>query len=76
MPSRAPKPSLDFEQAIHRLEEVVERLERGDLPLEEGLAAFEEGVGLAQACQQKLEEAEKRIETLVTTPPGQASNGT
>ncbi len=57
--------SLDFERSLSRLEEVVARLEQGDLPLEEGLAAFEEGMILSRQCQQRLDAAEKRIETLM-----------
>ncbi|MBF0186591.1 MAG: exodeoxyribonuclease VII small subunit [Magnetococcales bacterium] len=58
---------IAFEHALNRLEEIVQRLERGDLPLEEGLAAFEEGITLSQACQARLDEADKRIEELTAS---------
>lgn len=61
--------NLNFEQALTRLEEVVRTLEEGNLPLEEGLAAFEEGTTLSRLCQQRLDQAEKRIEELAEKLP-------
>ncbi|MGF1465031.1 MAG: exodeoxyribonuclease VII small subunit [Sandaracinaceae bacterium] len=58
-----------FEELLGRLEGVVERLEGGDLPLEEALAAFEEGVRLSRAGAQRLDEAERRVEELLTGDP-------
>ncbi|MBF8273326.1 MAG: exodeoxyribonuclease VII small subunit [Magnetococcales bacterium] len=57
--------NLDFEQALARLETIVRRLEEGNVPLEQGLASFEEGTALSRLCQQRLDQAEKRIEELV-----------
>jgi exodeoxyribonuclease VII small subunit len=59
-----------FEEALEALEQVVERLESGELSLEESLAAFEQGVRLVQFCNQKLNEAEKKIELLVKDKEG------
>lgn len=59
-----------FEEALGELEKVVERLESGDLSLEAALAAFEEGVGLVKFCNQKLNEAEKKIELLIRDKEG------
>jgi exodeoxyribonuclease VII small subunit len=58
-------PKLDFETAMHELEELVERLEQGDLPLEESLSAFERGVMLTRSCQTALKEAEQKVEILL-----------
>jgi exodeoxyribonuclease VII small subunit len=60
----------NFEAALEELEGVVEQLETGELPLEESLVAFEKGVGLVVYCNQKLNEAEKRIEMLVRDKEG------
>jgi exodeoxyribonuclease VII small subunit len=60
----------NFESALEELEGVVEQLETGELPLEESLGAFERGVGLVVYCNQKLNEAEKRIEMLVRDKEG------
>jgi exodeoxyribonuclease VII small subunit len=53
-----------FEEALDKLQNIVKKLEAGDMPLEESLKAFEEGVGLSRFCQEKLSEAEKKIEIL------------
>jgi len=60
----------NFEVALEELEDVVEQLETGELPLEESLVAFEKGVGLVIYCNQKLTEAEKRVELLVKDKEG------
>ena len=72
MATRNPKdaPKLDFETAMHDLEDLVERLERGDLPLEESLAAFERGVMLTRSCQTALKEAEQKVEILLKKAGG------
>lgn len=59
-----------FEVALEDLEQVVEQLESGELSLEDSLAAFEKGVGLVKYCNQKLNEAEKRVELLVKDKEG------
>jgi exodeoxyribonuclease VII small subunit len=53
-----------FESAINRLERVVEEMEAEDLPLERLLVNYEEGIKLVKVCQQKLAEAEKKIEII------------
>ncbi len=57
-----------FETALEQLEEIVEQLEGGDLPLEEALGVFEQGVALSRNCNDRLADAERRIEEL--TPGG------
>ena len=53
-----------FESSLEELERIVRELERGDLPLEKSLELFEQGVKLSRACQERLSEAERRIEIL------------
>ncbi|MEJ7616018.1 MAG: exodeoxyribonuclease VII small subunit [Pyrinomonadaceae bacterium] len=60
----------DFESSLGMLERIVRELERGDLPLEKSLQLFEEGVRLTRECQQRLNEAERRIEVLLRGPEG------
>ena len=55
---------IKFEKALERLEQIVEELESGNIPLEEALKRYEEGVKLSRALNQKLAEAETKIETL------------
>ncbi len=54
-----------FEDALNKLEKIVSKLEDGDIPLEESLKLFEEGIRLSRLCNQKLEEAEKKVEILM-----------
>jgi exodeoxyribonuclease VII small subunit len=53
-----------FEEALHELEEVAMKLEGGDLGLDDSIKEFEKGIRLARYCQQKLDEAERKIEIL------------
>jgi len=54
-----------FEAQLATLERIVRELERGDLPLEQSLELFEQGVKLSRECQERLNEAERRIEVLL-----------
>jgi exodeoxyribonuclease VII small subunit len=59
-----------FEEALSKLEKIVSKLEKGDIPLEESLKLFEEGIRLSRFCNQKLDEAEKRVEILLKDREG------
>lgn len=65
MARKAVEPALDFETTLTRLEAIVTRLENGDLPLEEALKEFENGVQLAKLGQERLQQAEQRIQILL-----------
>jgi len=58
-------PKERFEDALGKLEKIVSKLEEGDIPLEESLRLFEEGIRLSRFCNQKLDEAEKKVEILL-----------
>ena len=60
-----------FEDELRDLEGIVEQLDSGQLPLEESLRAFERGVALLRSLNQKLEQAERRIEVLVKNAKGE-----
>ncbi|MCP1437893.1 exodeoxyribonuclease VII small subunit [Erwinia persicina] len=64
MPKKAEQPA-SFETSLAQLEQIVSRLESGELPLEEALNEFERGVQLARAGQQKLQQAEQRVQILL-----------
>ena len=55
-----------FEEIVARLQEVVEQLEDGELPLERSLAIFEEGVRLSRLGKKRLDDAEARVERLLS----------
>ncbi len=59
-----------FEEALSKLEKIVSKLEKGDIPLEESLKLFEEGIRLSRLCNQKLDEAEKKVEILLRNKEG------
>ncbi len=59
-----------FETSLKELERIVRRLEDGDLPLEDSLKLFEDGVKLSRECQQRLNQAERRIEVLLKDEDG------
>jgi exodeoxyribonuclease VII small subunit len=60
-----------FEEALQKLETVVEAMEADDLPLETLLAKYEEGARLVKICQEKLAEAEVKIQQLEKNAAGE-----
>ena len=59
-----------FEASLEGLEEIVQQLEGGDLPLEKSLELFEQGIKLSRQCQERLSQAERRIEILLRDNQG------
>ena len=60
-----------FEEALKKLEGIVEAMEADDLPLETLLARYEEGARLVKICQEKLAEAEVKIQQLEKNAAGE-----
>jgi exodeoxyribonuclease VII small subunit len=67
----APKGNLPFEDALKKLEGLVEAMESDELPLETLLAKYEEGSRLVRICQEKLAEAELKIQQLEKNAAGE-----
>ena len=63
-------PKERFEDALNKLEKIVSQLEEGDISLEESLKLFEEGIRLSRICNQKLDEAERRVDILIKGEDG------
>ena len=59
-----------FETSLVELEKIVRELEQGDLSLEDSLKLFEDGVKLSRQCQERLNQAERRIEILLKDENG------
>ena len=57
---------MKFEQALGDLEELVKSLENGQLPLEDAIQAFEKGVSLKTVCEEKLKQAQLKIEKVMS----------
>jgi exodeoxyribonuclease VII small subunit len=62
---------LPFEEALKKLETIVESMESEDLPLETLLARYEQGTRLARLCQEKLEDAELKVQQLEKNSAGE-----
>jgi exodeoxyribonuclease VII small subunit len=62
---------IPFEEALKKLETIVEAMESEELPLESLMAKYEEGTKLAKTCQEKLAEAELKIQRLEKTASGE-----
>ena len=63
--------TLAFEEALKKLEAIVEAMESEDLPLETLLAKYQEGTQLAKMCQDKLAEADLKIQQLEKNAAGE-----
>lgn len=59
-----------FEASLEALEQIVRELEQGELPLEKSLDLFEQGIRLSRECQERLSQAERRIELLLRDNQG------
>ena len=64
--------SRSFESSLEELERIVRELEQGALPLERSLELFEQGVKLSRECQDRLNQAERRIEILMRDSQGRS----
>lgn len=56
--------SLNFEEAIERLENIIEKMEGERIPLEELLKDYEEGTRLLNACKEKINIAKEKVEKI------------
>jgi exodeoxyribonuclease VII small subunit len=58
------KKPRNFESAIERLEEITEQLETGETSLEDSMKLYTEGLEIAQFCEKKLTQAQKKIKII------------
>jgi len=56
--------TMSFEQALAELRQIVERLEKGEGKLDEAITAYERGALLKRHCEQKLRDAEAKIDKI------------
>lgn len=59
-----------FEEAMSELESLVRELEEGKFSLEDAISAFEKGAKLKAICEEKLKQAQLKIEKIL---PGDGS---
>jgi len=64
MASKKPE-NMSFESAMTELQTIVQNMENGQLSLEDSLKHFERGVGLVASTQNKLQQAEQKVQILM-----------
>lgn len=64
--------TLNFEDALKRLETIVHRLESGEASLEDSITLYTDGQTLKAHCEAKLADATARIEAIQQNDAGQA----
>ena len=65
---------MSFEDALAELEQIVRRLEAGQVKLDEAIECYERGALLKRHCEQKLNEAQQRVDRIVIGPDGAAAS--
>lgn len=65
-----------FEETLERLQNLVRELESGECSLEGSIKKFEEGMSLARSCQERLSQAEQKIEILLKADKDGVRTGT
>lgn len=57
---------VTFEKALESLEKIVEGLEKENIDLDEAIKSFSEGMKMAKICREKLDNAEKQVNKILT----------
>ncbi|MBW7849440.1 MAG: exodeoxyribonuclease VII small subunit [Rhodospirillales bacterium] len=65
--------ALSFEDALAELEKIVRQLEEGRGRLDEAIAAYERGAMLKRHCEEKLREAQAKVDRIVLSSNGTVS---
>ena len=65
--------AMSFEDALAELEQIVRRLEAGQVKLDDAIQSYERGAQLKRHCEQKLTEAQQRVDRIVIGPDGSAA---
>lgn len=58
------KEDMQFETLLQRLEEILEEMEDKNTSVDRCMQLFDEGIKLSNACMQKLEQADGKINEL------------
>jgi exodeoxyribonuclease VII small subunit len=62
--------AMSFEDALAELEQIVRRLEAGQVKLDEAIRSYERGARLKRHCEDKLDEAQQRVDRIVVGSDG------
>tara|TARA_Y100000590_G_C15695487_1_gene1004968 strand:- start:85 stop:360 length:276 start_codon:yes stop_codon:yes gene_type:complete len=63
--------SLDFEEAMKKLNEIIQALENDEVKLSDAVERFELGSELAKHCKKLLDDAEIRINAIEINKSGE-----
>ena len=69
--SNTKQTNINFEASMKRLDEISAMLEKESVSLEEALTLYEEGVKLVRVCNERLEEAQRKIKLLQISEDGE-----
>jgi len=73
MPANEQTPQT-FEEALKMIEQIVAEVEEGKIGLDESVEKYESCMKLIRFCQDKLNQAEKRIEIIEKTAQAEQTN--
>ena len=62
--------SMSFEEALQELESIVRKLEEGKGNLDDAIDSYSRGAELKKHCENKLKDAQVRIDKIVTDSDG------
>ena len=62
--------TLSFEEALTQLETIVRELESGRIKLDDAVSAYEKAAALKKLCENKLKDAQLKIEKIEIAPNG------
>lgn len=65
--------NLSFEEALGELEKIVRQLESGGADLAASISSYERGMALKKLCENKLKEAQTKIEKITLSADGKAT---
>lgn len=64
---------LSFEEALAELETIVRELETGNSDLDQAIGAYQRGAALKQHCENKLREAQAKVDKITFDADGGAT---
>jgi len=65
--------TLSFENAMAELETIVKDMETGKAALKDSISSYERGIALKKHCENKLKEAQEKIEQITINNNGEVS---
>lgn len=57
---------IDFEKELSRLNEIVSKIQNDEISLDDSIKLYEEGNKIIASLEKELEEAQNKIEKIVT----------